>query len=317
MKIILGDELPDEFVDGLRDSFPGVTFHVATTSEEQMEHIKTADVFYGWPAREVFREADRLRWIQNPGTGIDQVLGVPEIIDSDVVLTNCLGPHAGPMADHVFWMILTLAHKGQQMHDDQRARRWEPDKYHGEQVEVDGATMGILALGGIGRAVARRAHGFGMTVYAVDLQPMDPPEEVEEVWGLDRLDELIGMSDWFVVTVPLTPDTRGIIDARRVGLMKPGSHMIVISRGNLVDEAALAEAIQSGRIAGAGIDATAVEPLPLESPLWDLDNVVLSPHASALTREMNEGRRQIFKENLRRFLANEPFIYVTDKRAGF
>jgi phosphoglycerate dehydrogenase-like enzyme len=317
MDVILANALPDEFVGDLRSSFPDLTFHVATTPQEQMAHIKSADVFYGWPAREVFRAADRLRWIQNPGTGIDQVLGVPEIIDSDVVLTNCLGPHTTPMADHVMWMVLTLAHEGRKMHDDQRARRWEPNKYSMNQIELNGGTMGILALGGIGREVARRAHGFGMKVYAVDLQPTDPPPEVRELWGIERLDDLIGMSDWFVVTVPLTPDTKGIIDARRIGLMKPNAHMIIISRGNLVDEKALAEAIQSGRIAGAGIDATAVEPLPQESPLWGLDNVVLSPHASALTPEMYEGRRQIFKENLRRFLANEPFLYVADKSAGF
>ncbi len=317
MQVVLANPLPDEFVADLRSSFTDVTFHVATTAQEQMTHIKNADVFFGWPAREVFRAADKLRWIQNPGTGIDQVLGVPEIIDSDVVLTNCLGPHTTPMADHVMWMILTLAHEGRKMHDDQRARRWEPNKFSGNQIELNGGTMGILALGGIGRAVARRAHGFGMTVYAVDLQPTDQPPEVRELWGLERLDDLIGMSDWFVVTVPLTPDTRGMIDARRIGLMKQNAHIIVISRGNLVDEDALAEAIQSGRIAGAGIDATAVEPLPQDSPLWGLDNVVLSPHASALTPEMHEGRRQIFKENLRRFLANEPFLYVADKRAGF
>ena len=317
MDVILANPLPDEFVADLRSSFPEVTFHVAGTSEEQMAHIKNADVFHGWPDREVFRAADRLRWIQNPGTGIDQVLEVPEIIDSDVVLTNCLGPHTTPMADHVMWMVLTLAHEGRKMHDDQRARRWEVDKYAGNQVELNGGTMGILALGGIGREVARRAHGFGMKVYAVDLQPADRPPEVRELWGLERLDELIGMSDWFVVTAPLTPDTRGLIDARRIGLMKPNSHIIVISRGDIVDEDAVAEAIQSGRIAGAGIDATAVEPLPQDSPLWGLDNVVLSPHASALTPEMYEGRRQIFKENLRRFLANEPFLYVADKRAGF
>ena len=177
--------------------------------------------------------------------------------------------------------------------------------------------MGILALGDIGKAVARRAYGFDMDVYAVDLNPVTPPPQVKEVWGLERLDELMGMCDWFVVAAPLTAESRGLIDRRRIGLLKPSSYLIVISRGGIVDEDALADALRDGRLAGAGIDATAIEPLPQESPLWGLDNVVLSPHASALTPQMYEGRRQVFRENMRRFLNNEPFLYVCDKRAGF
>ena len=318
MNIILANPLPDEFVAGLRANFPDVTFHVALTDDERMRYIKDADAYFGWPSRAVFAASYKLRWIQNPGTGIDQVLTVPEIIDSDVVLTNCLGPHAPPMADHVFGMILTFAHRLREIWENQKAHRWDTYQFRDRPfLELRGRTMGILALGGIGMEVARRAHGFGMDVYAVDSRSMPAPAEVREVWGLERLDELLGISDWFVVTVPLTPDTRGQIDRRRIGLMKESSYIIVISRGGIVDEDALADALKSGRIAGAGLDATAVEPLPQDSPLWDLDNVLISPHNSALTVEMSEGRRQIFKENLRRFLANEPFLYVCDKRAGF
>ena len=137
------------------------------------------------------------------------------------------------------------------------------------------------------------------------------------MWGLDRLDELLRISDWFVVAAPLTSKSRGMIDARRIGLLRPSSYLIVISRGGIVDEAALADALRGGRLAGAGVDATEVEPLPQDSPLWDLDNLVLSPHASALTPRMYEGRRQAFRENMRRFLNGEPFLYACDKRAGF
>ena len=177
--------------------------------------------------------------------------------------------------------------------------------------------MGILALGGIGRAVARRGYGFGMEVYAVDAHPMPAPPEVKDVWGLDRLDELLQRSDWFVITAPFTPETEELIDRRRLEQIKPGAYVIAISRGGILDEEALIEGLRSGRIAGAGLDVTAVEPLPDDSPLWDMENVIISPHASALTAEMWEGRRQIFKENLRRFLAGEPFLYVCDKQAGF
>ena len=326
MKVVLApfvvgkqlDEHIEEFSDELSAEFPEHTFQPASTAEEQLREVRDADVYYGWPSREVFLAAERLRWVHCPGTGIDRLVGgVPELVESDVVLTNARGPHAGPMADHVLGMVIALAHRLNEMGEDQRAHRWRAAEYMGRQDELSGRTMGILAFGDIGRAVARRAHGFGMEIYAVDKHPSPPTPEVKAVWGLDRLDDLLKMSDWFVVTAPLTPDTRGIIDGRRIGLLKEGAYVIVISRGRIVDEAALVEALRSGRLAGAGLDALAEEPLPEDSPLWDMPNVVITPHASAHTPEMAQARREIFRENLRRYQAGEPFLYVCDKRAGF
>ncbi len=317
MKIVIAALLSDPFLRELRAEFPNVTFEEAPTPAAQKHHIRDADVFFGWPSREVFQAAERLRWVHCPGTGIDPIASVPELISSNVVLTNARGPHANPMADHVFWIILAFAHRAREFWEDQRAHRWAPRKYDGRMMELSGQTMGILALGDIGMAVARRAHGFGMAVYALDIRSIPAPPFVQEVWGPERLDELLTLSDWFVVTAPLTAKTRGLIDRRRIEYAKPGAHLIVISRGGIVDEDALIDALRAGRIAGAGLDAMACEPLPPDSPLWDMDNVILTPHSSALTPEMWEGRRQIFKENLRRFLANEPFLYVCDKQAGF
>ncbi|MCH8816055.1 MAG: hypothetical protein IH957_13380 [Chloroflexi bacterium] len=141
------------------------------------------------------------------------------------------------------------------MRDDQRAHRWDGAKYYGRFAELNGRTMGILAMGDIGEAVARRAHGFGMEVYAVDKRPMSPIPEVREVWGLERLDDLLRISHCFVVTAPLTAESRGIIDRRRIGLLKKGAYVIVISRGHIVDEEALVDALRSGRLGGAGLDA--------------------------------------------------------------
>ena len=317
MKIVMAGRATDQFVDELRTTFPDVTFHRAATPEEEVELIWDADVYCGEPSREVFLAAQKLRWIHCPGTGIDRIVSIPELRNSDVILTNARGPHANPMADHVFGMILTFAHCLREQWEDQKVHHWDTGKYDERVLELNGSTLGILALGGIGMAVARRGHGFGMEVYAVDPQSIPTLPEVKAVWGLDRLDELLQMSDWFVITAPFTPETQGLIDRRRIGLLKPGAHVIAISRGGILDEEALIEGLHSGRIAGAGLDVMAMEPLPADSPLWDMENVILSPHASALTAEMWEGRRQIFKENLRRFLAGEPFLYVCDKRAGF
>ena len=320
MKVLMTNaHLGDGFVEQLQTEFPEVEFVTAMSAEEQLSAAGDADVICGWPdSPEVVEAASRLRWIHCPGTGIDKIMAeLPALADSDVVLTNARGPHANPMADHVLWMMLSLSHRGRQMAEDQRLGQWDADKYLHAFVELSGSTMGILALGDIGKAVARRAYGFDIDVYAVDVNPVTPPPQVKEVWGMERLDELLQMCDWFVVTAPLTSESRGLIDSRRIGLLKDSAYLIVISRGGIVDEDALADALQDGRLAGAGIDATEIEPLPQESPLWGLDNVVLSPHASALTPQMYEGRRQIFRENMRRFLGNEPFLYVCDKRAGF
>ena len=200
--------------------------------------------------------------------------------------------------------------------EDQRLHRWETGKYHNTYVQLEGSTMGILALGDIGAAVARRAHGFGMKIYGVDVQPHNVPE-AREVWGTERLDELLGISDWFVVTAPLTPATRNLIDARRLGLMKEGSRLIVISRGGIVNEDALVDALQSGHLAGAAVDAFEPEPLAGDSPLWDMDNVIITPHASAYTTDLLTGRWQVFVDFLECFMTGRPFPYVCDKRAGY
>ena len=298
MKVVVASLFGDGFEESLIQEFPELDFVFAASEEDQAAEVKDADVFMGSPSRDVFLASDRLRWLHCPGTGIDKLTSIPEIVNSDVVLTNACGPHAAPMADHVLSMCLAFAHRTNEMMADQRAHVWDTRKYDRSFIEMEGSTMGIVALGDIGSAVARRAAGFGMRVYAVDKRPFDAPPGVEEVWGLDRLDDLLRMSDWLVVTAPYTDDSKGMIDVRGFGLMKPTSHLIVISRGGVVDEDALLDAVTDRRIAGAGIDVFEIEPLPDDSPWWDLDNVIISPHASALTVEMWEGRREIFRENL-------------------
>ena len=314
-----------KYLSTLMTKFPEVTFSYAASEEDQAREIRNADVYCGWPTRNVFQASKQLRWIHNPGTGIDKIGLIPELVNSDVDVTNCRGPHTTSMADHVLGMMLSLTHRLYEQWDDQKARRWDTMKYSRRQVELDGRTMGILALGGIGTAIAHRVKGFGMKVYAVDKHPdrvigqsKEPiPTENNEIWGLDRLDEMLRIADWFVVSSPLTSESRGLIDKRRIGLLKKGSYIMAISRGGIIDETALVEALQSGHLSGAGLDVMEVEPLPQDSPLWDMKNVLLSAHASALTSEMFAGRRQIFIENLQRFLSNKPFLYVCDKKAGF
>ena len=318
MKVVLDSEADREFVAELRNSFPSVEFCQAPTQADQIREIPDAEVLFGAITPAVFEAAGRLRWCHFVGAGFDKLVrGNPAFVASDVVLTNAPGTHAMAMADHVMGIILMFAHRMVDMLDDQRAHRWDVDKYRAQIRELAGTTMGLLAVGSIGRAVAVRAQAFGIRVCGVDLKPMKPPEGVAEVWTLEGLERLLRISDWFVVTAPLTDGTEGLLNRDRIGQLKQGSHLIVISRGGIVDETAVVEGLRSGSIAGAGFDAVETEPLPGDSPLWDMPNVLISPHVSGDSPQTWERRYRIFKDNLARYLKGEPLQHICDKRAGF
>ena len=317
MKIMVTSLITEKFRSELTDEFPDIEFTFEEDPERNLDKVSQCDVFMGFPSRDVFLAADKIRWLHCPGTGIDRIMEIPEVIDSDVVVTNARGPHTSPMADHGMAMVLTFAHRLRQLWDDQKEKIWNPPGYDQQMISLAETTMGILGVGGIGSAMARRAAAFGIRVYGIDKDVTLSPQGVLEIWDTDRLDELLSMSDWFVVAVPYTSETHHLLDHSRLSKLKSGSRIIVLSRGGILDERALIKGIENGSIAGAGLDVTEVEPLPQDSPLWDHPNIILSPHVSALTREMWDGRREIFKENLRRYLSNKPFLYACDKTRGY
>ncbi len=318
VKVVLDYDAGHGFVAELRRSFPSVIFCPAYTEADQVREVVGAEVYFGAITPAVFQAADRLRWCHFVGAGFDKLVrGNPAFVASDVILTNAPGTHAIAMADHVMAVILAFAHRLPDMMADQREHHWDSGKYFSQVSELQGTTMGLLALGAIGRAVAVRAESFGIQVYAVDLKPMSPPPGVVEVWTLEGLERLLRISDWFVVTAPLTDQTQGILGRERIGQLKHGSHVIVISRGGIVDEPAVVEGLRSGRIAGAAFDAFQTEPLPADSPFWDMPNVLISPHVSGDSPQTWERRREIFKENLSRYLKGDSLLHICDKRGGY
>ena len=318
MKVVIGtDHVGTHYAEELRDSFPEIEFVVAYDPAEHADAIRDADAFFGWPNDEAFAAAQKLRWIACPGMGIDRIVAYQNIVDSDVPITNAPGTHVTSMADHAIGAMVGLTHRFQEAFADRQERTWDTQKYASRITELTGTTVGIFGLGAIGRAVAERAAAFGTTILAVDPGPSEVPASVRECWDLDRLDDLCRFSNFLVIAAPVLDTTRNSIDARRIALMPEGSYVIVISRGNIVDEDALCDALESGHLAGAALDATAVEPLPEDSRLWALPNVILTPHSSALTPELYEMRRQAFKTNLRRFAAGKPLENVCNKTAGF
>lgn len=317
-KIVFASRVGESELASLRQEFPGATFVAAPDVATQRQEFPDADAVISWPSREALPEAKQLKWVHCTSAGIERIKSVPELIEMDqVTLTNARGAHAGTIADHCFAFILALTRDIPALLGDQKERVWDrPARSKGTR-ELSGSTLGIVGLGKIGSEIARRGVGFGMDIRAVDVNTKAKAPGVSEVWSLDRLDDLLRVSDYLAVAIPITAETRGLIGPRELGLMKPSASIYIMSRGGIVDQDALAAAIADGKLWGAGIDATDPEPLPAEHPLWGLPNVIISPHCSGASRQTTERGRAILKENIGRFLAGEPLLNVCDKRAGF
>ena len=311
-------DLGPAFMDKLRSRFPDTQFTLAYTPEEQRRIAPEIDVLFGSLDREAFVRASRLRWYHFIGIGFDSVLRkVPEFKVSGVMMTNARGTHVIPMSEHAIGMMLALAHHLRESFDDQAARRWRTVEYRGRILELAGSTLGILAFGDIGQAVAQRALAFDMEVYAVDLAPVPCPPGVSAVWPIDRLHDMLERTDWLVITAPRTSATENMIGAEELARLRAGAHVVVVSRGGILDEEALLAAIDRGHVAGAAIDATSVEPPADDSRLWDHPHVYLTAHVSAESAQLLVRRGDIFIENLRRYLAGEELLNRCDLQRGY
>jgi phosphoglycerate dehydrogenase-like enzyme len=295
--------LDDLEVEGLR-------IVQVSTPEELAAEIRDADVLYGFPTADLLREAKALRWIQSPSAGVNYLQELSELVESDVVLTNTRGAHA-------FALLFALTRHIPESIQAQRDHYWARRELYRTSREMRGSTMGIIGYGAIGRGVAQRARGFDMEVLAVDPHPEPGAPFVVETWEMERLPDLLEQSDVVVVAAPLTAESYHLIDADALAHMKPDAYLIVVSRGGIVDEDALADALHEGRLAGAGIDVTEVEPLPSDSRLWDAPNVVITPHTAGDSSEKERRCVEILRENLLRFAQGETLLNVVDKRRGY
>jgi phosphoglycerate dehydrogenase-like enzyme len=301
---------------GIKAAYPQVEFVTALTDDDATRAIADAEIVFGRLSRETFLAAKKLRWIQSHGAGVEFVGSIPELIASDVTVTNTRGGHAATIAEHTIGMLISLARGFQSLDAAQREAKWlRPLGF--EPVGLAGRTMGIIGLGNIGRAIAKRAHAFEMTVIAVDAVDAPAPDYVAARWGLDRLPELLGRSDVVVVAVPLTAETRGMLGPAQFAQMKEGAFLLAISRGGIVDERSLASALKEGRLAGAGLDVQSREPLPADDPLWQAPRLLLTPHCSGMSELTTDSCTEIFKDNLGRYLAGQPLTNLIDKSRGF
>ncbi len=278
-----------------------------------------ADALLAWvlnraEVEAVFPLAARLRWMHLRWAGLDSFL-FPALVDSDVTLTNSRGVYSQSLGEFVIASALFFAKDIPRLLRSQAARRWEPFT----MLEIRGATMGIVGYGDIGRACASRAHALGMRVLAQRRRPersLDDPF-ITKTFGPERLLEMLRQCDYVVAAAPLTPETRSLIGDAEFAAMKPTAVLINVGRGPVVDEPALIRALQAGTIRGAALDVVTQEPLPPDSPLYTLENVLVSPHCADNTPTWNEEAMQFFLANFERFVSGEPLRNIVDKHAGY
>jgi phosphoglycerate dehydrogenase-like enzyme len=312
--------VPDWVLERLRQDFPGLEFIYLQNYDAVERHIADAEVAITWSLRpEQFAAARRLRWVHSPAAAIHLFM-FPEFIASDVQLTNARDVHAPVVAEHVMAQVFALAKRlpacvrFQQQHVWGQTRLWEELP---RPSEIMGATLGLVGLGSIGREVVKRAVPLGMRVVAVREHPEKPAENVSAVFGPAELPRLLAESDYVVLAAPVTPATENLINAETLRHMKPNAYLINVGRGPLVDSIALADALRRRQIAGAALDVFVKEPLASDSPLWDLDNLLITPHSAGITEKLWQRHYALIHENFRRYLAGEELLALVDKSRGY
>ncbi len=277
--------------------------------------VGDVDAVYGQLSADEFANSKQLRWVQSPSAGVEWMWRCPGLADSDIIVTNMRGAHAATIAEHTFAMLLTLTRGMRGFEQRQRDHQW--GRHELVLSGIKGLTMGIVGFGNIGRAIARRANGFEMRVLAVDTEPVLAGEGVEEVWPLSRLNDLCQEADVLAISAPITPGSRGMIGGEQLRKMKRGSFVLQMSRGAIVSEAALVDALEEGHLAGAGLDVTETEPLPVGDPLWTAPNLIITPHSSATSQLTSDLHWSILSENLGRFQRGETLMNLVDKSRGW
>ncbi len=297
-------------------SLVAAEFRGDQSGKENLDAILAeADVIYGLiPPQNLLARAPRLKWIQMMSAGVDRLRDT-EIWRSPLTITGVSGIHATPIGEFVLGLMLMFA-KGAprsfQMKQKREWRRYLPTVLRGK-------TVGIVGAGHIGGEVARLSKAFGMKVIATrrSARESDRARYIDKLLPSTQLPSLLKEADFVVIAVPYTPETRHLIGEKELGVMKPTAYIINIARGGIIDEEALIKALDEKRIAGAGLDVTAKEPLPAESRLWDMDNVILSPHISGGMEEYMTRATGLFCENLKRYLAGKRLHNVIDRKKGY
>lgn len=309
-------EMVEDYISRIGEYLSEHDFVVCEDKETIVREIADADVFIGWKITPgVFAHAKQLKWIQFGSAGIDHTV-FPELLDSGVIVTTLSGIHEVPVAEHVMAMMLGLTRRLDIAVTQKNEHAWDRSQNTPTSNELFEKTVGIIGLGKIGRNIARLARCFGMRVIGTRQTASQLPD-VDDVYAADKLDIVLAKSDFVVLVAPLTDQTRALIGRREIGLMRDGAYLINVARGAMLDHDALAEALASGKLRGAALDVAPQEPLPPDSPLWNLPKTIITPHTAGASPRYGERGSRIFKHNLDAFLSGGEMINVYDPSRGY
>jgi phosphoglycerate dehydrogenase-like enzyme len=309
--LLLSPDADPSWPDKIRAAAPGAVAKICADPKDALADIETADAAYGSVPPELFARAKKLRWICASRAGLGGAYFHEALVKSDVVVTGMHGSYNEHLSTHAVAFLLAFARRFDH-YLPQKSWRRGPG-----MIDLPAKTVLIVGVGGAGSEAAKQCAAFGMRVRGIDPRVTEPPAGMSDLATPDRLDERLGDADFVILTTPETPDTLGLFNARRFALMKRGAYFINIARGRCVVTADLIAALQSGRLAGAGLDVADPEPLPDDSPLWDMPNVLITPHVAILGTPYRQKWEAILLENCRRFAAGQPLHNVVDKEKWF
>lgn len=287
---------------------------VAGSAADMARETVDADAVIGGISKDLFAKATKLKWLQTYSAGVEGYRW-KEFLDSSVMLTNCRIVQGPNIADHAMALLLALTRGLNVFFADKE--REESNREGHELLELQDMTAVVIGVGGIGSQIAQRAHGFGMKVIGVDPKDLPPNVTVSRMVYPSQLDSVLPLADVVFVSAPLTPESRHMMGPSQFDLMKRGSFFVAVSRGGLYDTPALVKALDSKKLAGAGLDVTDPEPLPKGHPLWKFPNVLITPHVAGNSPGSYARRVGVFKENIGHFVRNEPMRNVVDKQKGY
>ena len=315
VQVLVNFDLKKNHLRPLQEEFPSVSFIIEENLADNIEAVRSADIIvtfgFNFP-EQVACQAESLKWVQALTAGVDNLPQV-ELQRKDIMVTTVKGIHGIPMAEHVMGFLLSFSRGLFTLRANQLQKEWNRKVSVGE---IYNKTLGVVGVGSIGQEISKRAKAFGMKTLGIN-NSGGPVDYVDQVMTLDQLPSLLKESDYVVVTLPLTPATYQLFKEEQFKLMKKEGYFLNLARGNVVDENALIKALENKEIAGAALDVFSTEPLPEDSPLWEMENVIITPHLAAISPQYNKRAMEVFRKNLRLYLENKELINVMDWKKGY
>ncbi|MBU8880379.1 D-2-hydroxyacid dehydrogenase [Bacillus sp. FJAT-29790] len=316
-KLIITQNLDQTHIETLKAVIPDWELIIGKDREVWHDHLREAEIIAGW--KKEMKEYNlhgesNLRWLQTWSAGVNN-LPLEELASREICVTSANGVHAYPISETIFALMLALTRKIHTYVKNQQTKTWH---HSGLKLEMHGKTIGIIGVGAIGKETAKIAKAFGMKVLGIR-NSGNSEDFVDEMYTADQLNNVLPKCDYVAVTLPLTKDTHHLFSTKEFDLMKPSSFFINIGRGGIAVEEELIKALQEGKIAGAGLDVFEKEPLSEDSPLWDLENVIITPHTAGSTEHYNQRViENIFIPNLKNYLNGQsPSINLVDYKKGY